>query len=298
MGDVVVLSDSDGNIFAEYVYDAWGSLVTINTADENNAEQLALANANPLRYRGYYYDNETGYYYLQSRYYDPSICRFINSDVLKISSITKDTKVGTNMFVYCSNDPVNDQDPTGHFSKKDIGNVFTKIINAMKKTCDYLLKRYGVSSKKYRKTTKYKTPNSIYKYVNQNKSKIKNLRNSFSAIATFLEIVMTVITVGSILNQNKSTARAVAEILYYGFIRLIAFAASKLVSFIVSNILQARLLLKYVLNYIFDWIIDRAFSGKWVEKLKKSYLSYVTSYSISFANYFKALFRGAKKLII
>lgn len=69
MGDVVVLSDSDGNIFAEYVYDAWGSLVTINTADENNAEQLALANANPLRYRGYYYDNETGYYYLQSRYY-------------------------------------------------------------------------------------------------------------------------------------------------------------------------------------------------------------------------------------
>lgn len=69
MGGVVVLSDSDGNIFAEYVYDAWGSLVTINTADENNAEQLALANANPLRYRGYYYDNETGYYYLQSRYY-------------------------------------------------------------------------------------------------------------------------------------------------------------------------------------------------------------------------------------
>ena len=116
MGDVVVLSDSDGNIFAEYVYDAWGSLVTINTADENNAEQLALANANPLRYRGYYYDNETGYYYLQSRYYDPSICRFINADTADIAQMTKDIPVGANLFAYCNNDPVNNDDPTGVYS--------------------------------------------------------------------------------------------------------------------------------------------------------------------------------------
>ena len=123
MGDVVVLSDSDGNIFAEYVYDAWGSLVTINTADENNAEQLALANANPLRYRGYYYDNETGYYYLQSRYYDPSICRFINADVAEIAQMTKDIPVGTNAFAYCNNDPVNISDPSGTFTLAQFAKV-------------------------------------------------------------------------------------------------------------------------------------------------------------------------------
>ena len=112
MGDVIALSDSDGNVFAEYTYDAWGSLQTINTADENNAEQLAIANANPLRYRGYYYDNETGYYYLQSRYYDASICRFINAD--DYNYIDKDTKTGLNILVYCANNPVNYLDKSGY----------------------------------------------------------------------------------------------------------------------------------------------------------------------------------------
>ena len=51
--------------------------------------QYALGEANPLRYRGYYYDNETGYYYLQSRYYDPSICRFINADLVIIAKQQK-----------------------------------------------------------------------------------------------------------------------------------------------------------------------------------------------------------------
>ena len=112
MGDVIALSDSDGNVFAEYTYDAWGSLQTINTADENTAKQLAIANANPLRYRGYYYDNETGYYYLQSRYYDASVCRFINAD--NYNGIDKDLKTGIDIFTYCGNEPVNNNDPSGN----------------------------------------------------------------------------------------------------------------------------------------------------------------------------------------
>ncbi len=111
MGDVIALSDSDGNVFAEYTYDAWGSLQTINTADEDNEEQLTIANANPLRYRGYYYDNETGYYYLQSRYYDASICRFINADVY-CNTGTK-SLVSTNMYAYCDNSPVDKIDFDG-----------------------------------------------------------------------------------------------------------------------------------------------------------------------------------------
>ena len=104
MGDVISITDAQGNELAEYEYDEWGKLI-LTRAD------------NHIRYRGYYYDTETGYYYLQSRYYDPSICRFINSDISEISSITKDTEVGTNMFAYCSNDPINSDDPTGLLSK-------------------------------------------------------------------------------------------------------------------------------------------------------------------------------------
>lgn len=56
-----------------YEYDAWGNVVSIG----GNAD---IANLNPIRYRGYYYDTETGFYYLNSRYYDPEICRFVNAD--------------------------------------------------------------------------------------------------------------------------------------------------------------------------------------------------------------------------
>jgi RHS repeat-associated protein len=82
------------------------------TDNPTTAEEEAFY-ANPLRYRGYYYDQETGYYYLQSRYYDPSICRFINSDIPEIAQQSKDEEIGLNSFAYCASDPVNCIDPNG-----------------------------------------------------------------------------------------------------------------------------------------------------------------------------------------
>ena len=79
-GDVVGIADSNGNKIASYTYDEWGKLLEITPAEEGNENQLSLAELNPLRYRGYYYDDETGYYYLQSRYYDPELGRFISAD--------------------------------------------------------------------------------------------------------------------------------------------------------------------------------------------------------------------------
>ena len=86
---------------ATYEYDAWG----------NVSSSGRLAEINPLRYRGYYYDNETGFYYLQSRYYDPANRRFINADSL---SSTGQGFLGTNMFAYCNNCPTIYHDPSGH----------------------------------------------------------------------------------------------------------------------------------------------------------------------------------------
>lgn len=102
-GDVAAILDSSGTMVASYNYDAWGSCTVYNSSD------AAIGDLNPLRYRGYYYDAETGFYYLQSRYYDPAICRFINADgQLSITDF-----IDSNLFAYCGNDPVNRTDPTG-----------------------------------------------------------------------------------------------------------------------------------------------------------------------------------------
>ena len=88
---------------AKYRYDPYGNLVSSSGT---------MAAANPLRYRGYYFDSETGFYYLQSRYYDPEIARFINADDF---ASTGQGILGHNMFAYCNNNPIMYYDVTGDF---------------------------------------------------------------------------------------------------------------------------------------------------------------------------------------
>ena len=102
-GDILKVITATGTEAATYTYDAWGKLLT-STGD--------MADVNPLRYRGYFYDAETGLYYLQSRYYDPEVSRFINPDAF--ATTDADGVLSANMFAYCENNPVNNDDPTGH----------------------------------------------------------------------------------------------------------------------------------------------------------------------------------------
>ena len=105
-GDIIAILNASGEQVVEYKYDAWGNV----SIDEAPLETIGIKN--PYRYRGYRYDNETGLYYLQSRYYDPKIGRFINADSYVD---TGDTVLSTNMFAYCENDPVNKVDKDGTF---------------------------------------------------------------------------------------------------------------------------------------------------------------------------------------
>ena len=106
-GDVVALMNEAGNVVADYTYDEWGKLISVTGSN------TTMGNITPLRYRGYIYDRDTGLYYLQSRYYDPAIGRFINADAFA-STDTKDL-LGTNMFAYCENNPINNHDSSGDF---------------------------------------------------------------------------------------------------------------------------------------------------------------------------------------
>ena len=100
-GDVISVQTSAGNTAAQYAYDAWGNII---------AMMGTLAEINPLRYRGYVYDQETGFYYLNSRYYDPAVGRFISVDDF---ASTGYSVVGHNMFAYCNNNPLAYVDESG-----------------------------------------------------------------------------------------------------------------------------------------------------------------------------------------
>ena len=110
-GDVIAILDTSGNVVARYTYDAWGKVLSVTDANGNaNTSSTFIGNVNPIRYRGYYYDTETRWYYLNSRYYDPTVKRFINADSQTDTSLGG---VGYNLFVYCGNNPVTYSDMEG-----------------------------------------------------------------------------------------------------------------------------------------------------------------------------------------
>ena len=114
-GDVIAILNTDGVAVVTYTYDAWGNILDIDGSMKDD-----LGVANPFTYRGYVYDTESGLYYLQSRYYDPEVGRFINADAL-VS--TGQEFLGNNMFAYCLNNPIALVDISGTCSCSRDGSV-------------------------------------------------------------------------------------------------------------------------------------------------------------------------------
>ena len=106
LGDVTAIYDAAGVCKAEYAYDAWGNCTVIS-------DMGGIGALNPIRYRGYYWDEEIALYYLNARYYDPEVGRFISQDSIKY--IAPETLNGINLFAYCLNNPVMETDPDGTF---------------------------------------------------------------------------------------------------------------------------------------------------------------------------------------
>ena len=110
-GDIVAVYDEEGTKLVSYTYDAWG-----NCDDEYyNGSDETIVFYNPFRYRGYYLDTETGFYYLNSRYYDPAIGRFSTADKFSTIKATPLDLTDKNLYAYCDNNPVTRRDDGGAF---------------------------------------------------------------------------------------------------------------------------------------------------------------------------------------
>ena len=118
-GDVEKIVNKNGNVVVKYYYDDWGNLISMT---DTTSSGYGIGSFNPYRYRGYIYDDETGLYYLRSRYYDPVIGRFINADDTAYIGITG-TALSANLFSYCENNPINHTDYLGKWID---GNAFIR----------------------------------------------------------------------------------------------------------------------------------------------------------------------------
>ena len=108
-GDIIAIVNANGETVVRYRYDAWG--VCTITGDTSNCN---IATINPFRYRGYYYDEEIAMYYLQSRYYDPMVGRFINVDEPALSTVLSECILEGNLFCYARNNPISYIDRYGY----------------------------------------------------------------------------------------------------------------------------------------------------------------------------------------
>ncbi|MBO4479462.1 MAG: RHS repeat-associated core domain-containing protein [Clostridia bacterium] len=157
-GDVTKIIDGSGNVVVEYTYDSWGKVYSVT-----GTLASTVGAKNPIRYRGYYYDTETELYYLNSRYYDPELGRFISPDV---------GTEGGNLYAYCQNDPVNRSDPSGCFSW---GGFVDKIVDTAVRTWEKMVDVYCAAVETYcnvrvavekgiKKTVFYKIAEDIKNY--------------------------------------------------------------------------------------------------------------------------------------
>lgn len=167
--DIIGILDSNCNKIVEYKYDSWGKLLEMIDISNNN-----IGTINPFRYRSYYYDNETGFYYLNSRYYNPIWGRFINAD----SYISIDGEhLGHNLYTYCSNDPINNVDNNGTTLKaivkwikkkvQQIKKAISKVVSPKqtKKSSASIVQKTSTKSTTSKKTTKNTASKSKSSFV-------------------------------------------------------------------------------------------------------------------------------------
>ena len=143
-GDIIAIVDKNAEIIARYSYDAWG----VCTVVEDNSG-CDIANINPFRYRSYFFDREANLYYLQSRYYDAEVGRFVNGDEITTILLSQDILSNLNLFSYCKNSPVILIDDLGLFSFDDIKKFFNKIISGLKKRIEDYFKSLFIVKKRY-----------------------------------------------------------------------------------------------------------------------------------------------------
>ena len=199
-GDIIAITDNTGKEVARYSYDAWGACTIIK-----DVSTCAIATINPFRYRSYYFDKEIGMYYLQSRYYDPIVGRFVSSDEAEYTN-TIDIAINHNLYCYCENNCVNSKDELGNISWKKITSILAaiakgikKIFDFLKKICNEILKLYtGLNPKDISSIAKDigRSPHRVRQSVQRIVTKMTKIKSVIGKLAIGVTILSMIASLG------------------------------------------------------------------------------------------------------
>ena len=130
-GDVLAILNASGEVVVEYSYDPWGNILAVT-----GSLASTLGADNPFRYRGYYYDTESCFYYLNSRYYDAKVCRFVNADDASTLTATPTGLTDKNLYAYCDNNPIMRRDGDGEFWHILVGAAVGALVSGIVKVVE------------------------------------------------------------------------------------------------------------------------------------------------------------------
>lgn len=282
-GDIIAITDNTGKEVARYSYDAWGACTVVK-----DTTSPSIATINPFRYRSYYFDKEIGMYYLQSRYYNPIVGRFVNGDSIEWLG-TNERIVETNIFAYCKNDCVNLSDEVGFGGINTLLSVLGTSIDILAKIIDMIGNSYNKERKALEKSVKLLT-----KKQSRNLSNIKALQKETSKLSKRLGwigygITFFVLVVGfaASYSTGHNLATSLIELGIETFIALIEIGAGKVFEWIARFIPYVGFLIGLIAGWLISYLLSKFFNSRRVARITLKFKSSVKNIKISLGNWIK-----------
>ena len=300
-GDVIAITNDTGAVVARYTYDAWGKVLSVKDANGIDISETAvhIANINPFRYRSYYYDTETKLYYLQSRYYNPEVGRFINADSIESGSLTVEM-LFNNLFLYCENDVVNNKDENGNVSWKKVTSflegfvkVIKKIVDWLKKAVEELLKIYtGLKWQEISSIAKDigRSPHRVRQSIDRIVAKLKNIKSKVGKFAIGIAILSMIATLGKKAVHLGSMVKAIAECVVETCVSLLESLGEKVLKPILKLIPVIGTALSFLAGAIIKVVSKKLLTEERMNamKIKVEGRIQITQYKLQ--DYFKSFF--------
>ena len=256
-GDIIAITNQNGQTVAQYRYDAWGKCtITSDTSGSN------IPGINPFRYRSYYYDPEIGMYYLQSRYYDSAVGRFLNSDTTDLLILSHDCLL-LNLFAYCSNNSVNSLDLTGYAGFKDLWKAIKDSFGLVKSIADqaYNACQTATPIKQIKKLSKKsgKSQRQIKRELKKLAKETERCYKRFKIAGIVMSVISTIIFAVSYLQNGKTVFADIYALIVEQFIEALSWFVCKIAELGCKAIFAFGVIIGFGVSWLIGKIISAFF---------------------------------------